>query len=470
MMSSTTPSYPPSRAICSPVTPSKARSTANPDASRPRFTAAASRRSSSTTSTRMGTVSPRGAVGRTITLSAASQRLSATSQRGQSRVILDTRGGDMPVKLSRRARWAVPATGVAVTAAVIAGLQIPSAQASPNLPARTPAQLLAEVSTNASLPPLTGTMVETTNLGLPQLPQVGNATSLSSMLTGSHTMKIYYQDARQFRVSIPQPESEIDLIRNGSTAWLWNSTENSVTKFELPADGKGKVGQPKLPSPPLTPQQAADEVLKAVGKTTVVSVEANVMVAGEPSYQLVLAPKDDRSLVGKVTIAIDAKYGVPLRVQVFAKGAGSPAFQFGYTAIQFVAPGATINVVNASDGSGKSGGGKQPDSSGFGSYGTGWLRVVELPQQDLMQGIGAGGPHASGSAAPTGNGPAGVVGGDSQAVISNLIGAAKPVHGAWGSGTLLTTSLFSVLMTGNEVYIGAVEPSVLYAAVGHAAP
>ena len=84
----------------------------------------------------------------------------------------------MPVKLSRRARWGVPAAGVAVTAAVIAGLQIPSAQAAPTLPARTPAQLLAEVSTDASLPPLTGTMVESTSLGLPQLPQIGGATSL----------------------------------------------------------------------------------------------------------------------------------------------------------------------------------------------------------------------------------------------------------------------------------------------------
>jgi outer membrane lipoprotein-sorting protein len=386
----------------------------------------------------------------------------------------------MPVKLSRRARWAVPAAGVAVTAAVIAGLQIPSAQASPTLPARTPAQLLAEVSSDASLPPLTGTMVETTNLGLPQLPQVGNATSLSSMLTGSHTMKIYYQDARQFRVAIPEPESEIDLIRNGATAWLWNSTENSVTKFDLPANGKDKAAHSKseLPSTPLTPQQAANEVLKAVGKTTVVSVEANVMVAGEPSYQLVLAPRDDRSLIGKVTIAIDAKYNVPLRVQVFAKGAASPAVQFGFTAIQFTAPaaanydftpppGATVNVVNGSEGSEKSAGGKESDS-GFGSYGKSWLTVAELPQQDLMEGIGAGGLKSSSSAAPTGNGPSGVVGGDSQAVISNLIGAAKPVHGAWGSGTLLTTSLFSMLMTNGEVYIGAVEPSVLYAAVGHA--
>jgi outer membrane lipoprotein-sorting protein len=386
----------------------------------------------------------------------------------------------MPVKLSRRARWAVPATAVVVTAAVVVGLRIPGAQAAPNLPARTPAQLLAEVSSDAALPPLTGTMVEATSLGLPQLPQVGNATSLSSLITGSHTIKVYYQDAKQFRLAIPEPESEVDVIRNGSTAWLWNSSENSVTKFELPA-GKGKAQnlESKLPTPPLTPQQAANEVLKAVGKTTVVSVEANVMVAGEPSYQLVLAPKDDRSLIGKVTIAIDGKYGAPLRVQVFAKGAASPAFQFGYTALQFVAPaaanfdftppsGASVTVENLAADSQKSAAGQQKDTSGFGVYGTGWLQVAELPQADLMQGFGTV-PGSSGTApANGGSGPASVMGGDSQAVLNALIGSAKPVHGAWGSGTLLTTSLFSVLMTGGEVYIGAVEPSVLYSAVGHA--
>jgi len=386
----------------------------------------------------------------------------------------------MPVKLSRRARWAVPAGAVAVTAAVIAGLQIPSAEAAPTLPARTPAQLLAEVSTDASLPPLTGTMVESTSLGLPQLPQVGGATSLSSMLTGSHTIKIYYASDKKFRLSIPEPESEIDLIRNGTTAWLWNSTENSVTKFNLPAHDNGKAARLKadLPNTPLTPQQAANEVLKAVGKTTVVSVEANVMVAGEPSYQLVLAPRDDRSLIGKVTIAIDAKYGVPLRVQVFAKGAGSPAFQFGYTAIQFVAPaaanydftpppGASVSVVNGTGDSGTSAGGSGQAPTGFGSYGKSWLTVVELPQSDLMKGFGVGSASSPSTATGT-SGPGSAMSDDSQAVISNLIGAAKPVHGSWGSGTLLTTSLFSMLMTNGEVYIGAVEPSVLYAAVGHA--
>ena len=46
-----------------------------------------------------------------------------------------------------------------------------------------------------------------------------------------------------------------------------------------------------------------------------------------------------------------------------------------------------------------------------------------------------------------------------------LLAAAKPVHGSWGSGRLLQTSLVSVLLTDQgPAFIGAVQPSVLYAA------
>ena len=382
------------------------------------------------------------------------------------------------MKMSRRGRWAVPAAAVVVAGGVIAGLQIPTAQASPALPARTPAQLLAQVSADAKVPPLTGTVVETTSLGLPQLPQTHNPTSLSSLLTGSHTIKVYYQDAQHFRLAVPQSLSETDVIRNGNTLWLWESTRNAVTEVSWP---KGALKHP-VQQPPgisaLTPQQAADQVLKAAGRTTKVSVQANVLVAGEPAYQLVLAPKDSRSLIGRVMIAIDGKYGVPLRVQVFARGAASPAFQVGYTQLSFVAPaaanltftpppGATVHKTNLGAGHPVQGSGKQAIPSGYGSYASDWLTVVSLPQKDLLSGFGTG----SAASAPPTSSPAGpgVLGGDSQEVLSALFGAAKPVHGSWGSGTLLRTSLVSVLMTGGEVYLGAVQPSVLYAAVGHTA-
>jgi outer membrane lipoprotein-sorting protein len=384
----------------------------------------------------------------------------------------------MRVKMSRRARWAVPGTAVAVTAVTVAALQIPAAQASPNLPSRTPAQLLASISSDAKVPPMTGTVVETASLGLPQLPQTGDPTSPASLLTGSHTVKVYYQDSKHYRLAVPQPGSETDVVADGSKVWLWQSASNSVTEITPPPKGTVKHAAPRPVQTPLTPQQAADQVVAAVGKTTLVSVQDNVMVAGEPSYQLVLAPKDHRSLVGKVMIAVDGKYGVPLRVQLYAKGASSPAFQVGYTALQWVSPdpanfgftpphGASVDAVDL--GKEKAASGTATKPSGFGTYGKSWLTVAAFPQKDLMQGFGAaaGGSGKQQDIASANNQGVGV---SSQELLNALLGSAKPVSGAWGSGTLVTTSLVSILMTGGEVYIGAVQPSVLYAAVGHTTP
>jgi outer membrane lipoprotein-sorting protein len=299
------------------------------------------------------------------------------------------------------------------------------------------------------------------------------------MLTGSHTVKVYYQDATHFRLAVPQPESETDVIADGSKLWLWQSTSDSVTEY-LPSPGQVPQAEKQLPATAaLTPQQAANQVLQAVGQTTLVSVQANVMVAGEPSYQLVLAPKSSSSLVGRVVIAVDGKYGVPLRVQLYAKGASSPAFQVGFTALQFVTPsaanfdftppsGASVKVVKPTQGSGKSGkSAAGAEASGFGQYGKSWLTVAEFPQQDLTQGFGAGAAGGKQPDAYSANGNG--VGVSSQELLNALLGSAKPVSGSWGSGTLVSTSLVSMLITNGEVYIGAVEPSVLYAAVGHTA-
>jgi outer membrane lipoprotein-sorting protein len=377
------------------------------------------------------------------------------------------------MKLSRRGRWAVPAVAIVATGGAIAGSVITTAQAAPALSAKTSAQLLADVAANNKVPPLTGTVVETTSLGLPQLPQTGNPTSLSSLLTGSHMVKVYWENAQHFRLAVPQSLSETDIIRNGSTAWLWESTRNAVVKFSLPAD-TGKRASMTPATAPLTPQQAANQVLAAVGKTTTVSTQANVTVAGEAAYQLVLAPKDSRSTIGSVRIAIDGKTGVPLRVQIFAKGATTPAFQVGYTDISYVAPaaanltftpppGATVTTAGADGGHATPG--PMPDKSGMGTYGSGWIAVAELPQSDLLPSGTAGGVSSAQSSSSSGGG---MLGGNTQEVLNAILGSAKPVSGAWGSGELLHMSLLNVLITGGKMYVGAVEPSVLYDAVGHA--
>ena len=375
------------------------------------------------------------------------------------------------LQVSRRTRWAVPIGALVITGAVLAGSLISVAQASPGLPSKTPAQLLVQVADSAT-PPLTGTVVETTSLGLPSLPGTATPTSIASLLTGSHTIRVWYSGPRHFRLAVPEPLSETDVIADGNTAWLWQSTANAVTEYSLPA---GTAVPDTAPTTaPLTPQQAAQQVLAAVGPTTTVRVDSNVTVAGQAAYQLVLAPKDSRSLVGQVQIAIDGKNGVPLRLQVYARGASTPAFQVGYTAIQFVTPapadltfsappGATVTHVNLNDPSGSNR--KPGDVSVIGS---GWLTVLDLPSAGLTAPGGSGPAPGNGGSGASASGAS--ASGDSAAVLNALLASAKPVSGAWGSGRLLQTSLISVLITDSgRTFAGAVQPSVLYAAASQAA-
>ena len=234
-----------------------------------------------------------------------------------------------------------------------------------------------------------------------------------------------------------------------------------------------------MPVTPLTPQQAAKQVLAAVGPSTRVTSEANVTVAGQAAYQLVLAPRRSGSLIGKITMALDAQHlTVPLRVQVFAKGASAPAFQVGYTSISFVTPaagnfdftppaGAQVHTVGSDLRSGWTGyapAQQQGMHSGARIIGKDWTSVAVLPAAALSEVAGRGNAAGvAGQAARSASGGGGEV--SSSAVLGTLLRAARPVHGAWGSGRLLQTSLVSMLITSNgHVLIGAVTPSVLYAA------
>ncbi len=385
-------------------------------------------------------------------------------------------------RFSRRGRWAVPAGVVAAVAAIAAISAITVAQAAPVLPDRTPAELLAAVAGDHTAPPqLTGTVVETASLGVPQLPGDENPTSITSLLAGSHTLKVWYGRSGQLRLAAPVQMGESDFILNGNTAWLWQSNTDSVTKFVLPAH-RGAERKVMHPQTPLTPQQAARQALAAVGPSTRVTAESNVTVAGQAAYQLVVAPKSSQSLIGKVTIALDAQHlSVPLRVQVFARGASSPALQIGYTSISFVAPAAANFHFTPPPGA---------HVHTALAPGTGWYRLraaeraahadyaqaVPGHRQELAVGgraarlgpVGDGGPRGQRGQRGRPGGPVGVrwrwQRERAPRCSARCSARPHPVHGAWGSGRLLHTSLVSVLITSTgHVLMGAVTPAVLYA-------
>ena len=388
------------------------------------------------------------------------------------------------MNFSPRARWVVPGGVLAAVGAVMAGALISTAQASPALPHRTPAQLLAAVAGRTGpLPALTGTVVESASLGLPQLPGTDNPTSVESLLTGSHTVRVWYANSRHFRLAVPGAMSETDFIVNGRTGWLWQSTTNSVTRLLLPSRSGDAATPAPAPAMALTPQQAARQALAAVGPSTRVTVQSNVTVAGEAAYQLVLAPKTSSSLVGQVRIAVDGARDVPLRVQIFARGATSPAFQVGYTSVSFVPPAASNfdftpprgakvskDTLGSSGWSGHARSTMRRSEAAPTVMGKDWLTVAVLPAAALsgLHGSVSGASSAASSAAlsASGSSPGSSGGGSAEnsALFGALMGSASHVHGAWGSGRLLHSSLLSVLITDNgRILAGAVTPSVLYA-------
>ena len=131
-------------------------------------------------------------------------------------------------------RWLVPAVVAVVLAAGGSTIGVLTAAARGGLPERSPAQLLVDIQ-NARLDGLSGTIVQNADLGLPSLPGVGGAGSsdMTSLVSGSHTLRLWYAGPNKVRVALLGSLGESDLIRNGTDVWTWSSKDKSATHREV---------------------------------------------------------------------------------------------------------------------------------------------------------------------------------------------------------------------------------------------
>ncbi len=407
-----------------------------------------------------------------------------------------------------RSRWAVPVGAVAAVAAVTAGVSAAPQLAAAVTGAPTPksqAQVLASLAT-AKPQPMSGTVVESADLGIPALPGSGSATSLTSLLSGSHTLRVWYASDQRERVAVLGDLAETDVVRDGADAWIWSSSAKTAQHLLLPTAGRAASGagaRAHTDASPdagaltkaTTPQQAAQQVLAMLGKTTTVTM-GTTNVAGRTAYEFRLVPKDARSLVARVTLAVDAQTSAPLRVQVFARGTAAPAFSTAYTAVTLGAPdasvfafspppGATVTTKDlrsagkadaAKTGAAKAGAAKRSAAAKAGVAkdgakpvvtGTGWTSVVEVNGTGALAGLLGSGASSSAAGASASNGSASNGSGTSGAELSTILRAATPVSGSFGTGRLLRTRLLTVLLLDDgRVLAGAVDPSLVEQAAG----
>lgn len=245
--------------------------------------------------------------------------------------------------LSRRLRWAAPLVAAGVVAAgVVAPSLAGASDASDDLEPRTAAELLVAV-TGADVDGLSGTVVSTSKLGLPELPggDGGSAVSLPGLLAGSTTARLWKAGDDRSRVAVDAPFAEFDVVRDGRDVWSFDSASTDVTHLVLPEAGPEQA-QPEAPGTGASPQDAAEALLSFLEPSTEVTVGRAAMVADRAAYELVLRPKDAGTLIDTVRIAVDGETSMPLRVRVFGASQVEPAVEIGFTSVSFEVPDASV--------------------------------------------------------------------------------------------------------------------------------
>lgn len=344
-------------------------------------------------------------------------------------------------------RWTRWAPAVIVPAAIAAAVIVaPLAAGASDLPVKSPADVLRLVAASDTRS-FSGTLEQSSELGLPDLPVTtskgmddGSAADLLELATADHTAKVWVDGPTRVRVQVLDRLAERDAIRNGSDVWLCQSSGKKVAHATVPEHAE-QTPAPDATS--LTPSQLAQRFLAAVDPSTSVTLGDDTSVAGRDAYDLVLTPKADSTLIGHVSIAVDGKTGIPLKVAVTARGAGAPAFEAGFTAFSDQRPDSSVFAFTPPKGASVS---EQTLPQGHRSAtnasahpkptvtGTGWATIVELP---------------------AGSAPAAVSGDPLFAQLT------QPVDG----GRALSSSVLSVLVADDgRVLAGSVPVSALQAA------
>jgi hypothetical protein len=221
-------------------------------------------------------------------------------------------------------------------AALVVGVAVPvAANAAVDLPDLSAEELLDLVA-SADVDALSGTIEQTSDLGLPDLSSLTGDADALDLATGTHTARIYV-DGDRSRIQVLDRLAERNLYVDAAAgeAWWVDSETATATRFSA-EDG---ATTPATPAPvPLTPSEMIDRALAAVDETTDVTVGTDARVAGRPVYELILDPRSADTLVGELRFAVDAETGVPLAVEITARGATEPAFSTGFTDVSFAAP------------------------------------------------------------------------------------------------------------------------------------
>jgi len=206
-------------------------------------------------------------------------------------------------------RWAL------VVAAAVLACAIPTVLASRPVSGAEPgAGVLRQRIVDSAGQTYTGYVKTQAELGLPSLSQLSEVTGL---LSGFTDIRVWYRSPNQNRVDVVNTLGERDVYQTPDGVYTWDYGTNLLTEIV----GAEQVRLPRAGD--LVPPDLARRVLALDPVDPAVSLPPR-RIAGITAAGLRLRPTDQATTVGQVDIWADPATGLPLQVEVTARGQAKP--------------------------------------------------------------------------------------------------------------------------------------------------
>lgn len=209
-------------------------------------------------------------------------------------------------------------------------------------PEVTAAGLRSHILASASLP-YAGYAESDATFGLPSLPGLGDITSL---LDGVTKMRVWQAAPDRWRVDVLSDAGERDTYQTPRASYLWDSGSQLLTKV----NGDPSIRLPRAAD--LVPPALAVRLLREACPSARLTVLPPRRVAGLAVSGLRVVPSDTASTIGRIDIWADVRNGLPLQVQVFARGAGHPALETEFFQVSSGRPDSRVLTPQRGPGTG----------------------------------------------------------------------------------------------------------------------
>jgi outer membrane lipoprotein-sorting protein len=204
------------------------------------------------------------------------------------------------------------------------------------LPASDSAVSAAELRTRALATEFLGFSGYAVSAGTLALPVTDQLSSVADLFSSRTNMRVWWRGPADNRVDVVTPAGETGTHRGPGATWTWEYERATATRTAVnPLD---------LPAPPdLLPSSLGRRLLSEAADGELSRLGAR-RVAGRDTLGLRLTPAAAAASVRRVDVWVDAATGLPLQVQVVAKGAARPAMDTRFLDLDLGTPDAAVTA------------------------------------------------------------------------------------------------------------------------------